>query len=136
MSLLPNMGAKRDWDLFVLTAQYAINVKVSKCHGSTPFSLMFARSANGFLDYSASQDLTATFDAEGYIKKLEEFSKAVFPTIKQKTQDYIDTMNKGANNLTDRSRDFPPGAFVMVTNKNKARAMSMSAELSSGLILG
>ncbi|PRP77006.1 putative Reverse transcriptase [Planoprotostelium fungivorum] len=34
-------GARHDWDLYVPSTQYALNVKIAARHGSTPFSLTF-----------------------------------------------------------------------------------------------
>jgi transposase InsO family protein len=58
-------GVRRDWDLYVMSTQLALNLKVSARHHSTPFSLMFARTANGFGNFFASHDLTGTFDEGG-----------------------------------------------------------------------
>lgn len=51
-------GVRRDWDLYVLPTMYALNMKVSARHGSTPFSLMFARTANGFGNFLGTTNLT------------------------------------------------------------------------------
>ena len=45
-------GATHDCDLYVKPAQLALNNKVAGTHGSTPFTLMFNRTMNGFNDYT------------------------------------------------------------------------------------
>ena len=121
-------GVQRDWDLHVATTQYAINLKVSARHGSTPFSLMFAQTPNGFSNYTATQDLTANFDAEGYLKKLQTFTDIVFPAINKKTQDYITARFNDAKPKRATGRTFPEGSFVMATNKNKANKFEANFE--------
>lgn len=49
-------GRITDWDLHLPAVQLFVNIKVTKRHGSTPFSLMFARAENLFEDFS-TQDI-------------------------------------------------------------------------------
>lgn len=121
-------GVRRDWDLHVSTTQYALNLKVSARHGSTPFSLMFARTPNGFSNYTATQDLTANFDSSAYLKKLQTFTDIVFPAINKKTQDYIAARFDDARPKKGHGQSFPDGSFVMATNKNKANKFEANFE--------
>ena len=41
-------GVQHDWDLPIPGTQLALNTRVSRLHGSAPFSLFFARSFPGF----------------------------------------------------------------------------------------
>ena len=109
-------GVRKDWDLYVPAVMYATNLKVTARHGSTPFSLFFARSPNGFKDYNGSQDLSQPFDQEGYLRRLAEFTKVIFPAINERTQLYLDATNKSGKSKAN----FPNGCFVMATNKNRA----------------
>ena len=44
-------GKDKHWDTFLGTAQYFSNLKVTKRHQSTPYSLLFCRSPNLLRDY-------------------------------------------------------------------------------------
>ena len=102
---------------------YASNLKVAARHGSTPFSLTFARTANGFKDFQASQDIRSPFDEEGYIQRLEYFAETIFPAVNEKTKAYIAQRFKD-----DKTVIFPDGAFVMTTNKNKKNKLEAQYE--------
>jgi len=107
------MGRNEDWDLYVPAIQYAINLKVTARHGSTPFSLMFARTPNGFSDFTATTDLTHNFDGEGYHKRLQQFTDTLYPAINERVAAY----NKARIEQTNKERSFPIGAYVMAYNK-------------------
>jgi hypothetical protein len=115
-------GARHDWDLYVPSTQYALNVKIAARHGSTPFSLMFNRSPNGFNDFTGSLGLHP-FDGEAYAARIEQFANIVFPAINEKVQKYIDASTKDRH-LTS----FPDGSFVMTVNKSRTNKLEARYE--------
>lgn len=117
-------GVRKDWNLYVYPTMLALNLKVAARHGSTPFSLMFARTANGFQNFTASLNLTGNFDGEGYVKELENLTKIVFPAIEAKVQAYIDARMKDKT----KEKSFPPGAYVMAVNKTRQNKFEAAYE--------
>jgi hypothetical protein len=108
-------GRRQDWDIYVPAVQYALNLKVTARHGSTPFSLMFARHPNGFRDYSSTLDLTSFFEGERYRNHLQKLTKVLFPAISEKVKAY----NKARIEQISKIRSFPEGSFVMAMNKTR-----------------
>ena len=75
-------GFIQGWDRFIPSVQYAMNVKVVQFHGSSPFSLMMARSHNLFQDYSGTR-LHPISDDE-MIERIQFMNSIVFPAIHDK----------------------------------------------------
>lgn len=96
------------WDSHVPMAQMAINTRVSKRHGSTPFSLMFGRK---FIAESGDRPLMS---AEDLIKRHEEIRAIVFPMIDDKTKAYNKQMKKQHDKAKKIIGQFPLGAMVML----------------------
>ena len=46
-------GLMDEWDTLLPSTQYLGNTKIVELHGSSPYSLLFARQPNGFRDYTA-----------------------------------------------------------------------------------
>ena len=109
------IGATCYWHLHLPFVQYAYNNKVQSLTGSTPFSLMFGRSANSPTNYE--------FDEEGMLRDIDEWKKhqeevfsLVFPSVsvrrsqeQSKSRARVDKLRR---NITDES--LPAGTVVML----------------------
>ena len=110
-------GKDTDWDLYLPSTQLFINLKVSETTGSTPYSLMYARSAHGFLTTATEQK---ELDLEIIRTRLEEMTEVVYPAIRRKT----DTVLQKRNQMFARTHQilkepFPDGTKVMCLDENR-----------------
>jgi transposase InsO family protein len=100
------------WEKHVPTVQFYLNNKVQSCHGSTPFSLMFARSSNSFTDYTTTALKPLSDDL--LLERLKNIQSILFPAISAKLQT---TQNKTKHRFDTTknllSNPFPDGSFVM-----------------------
>jgi hypothetical protein len=117
-------GNGTDWDIHLPTVQYAMNMKVTARHGSTPFSLMFGRTPNGFHDFRGTTDTSQQFDGEGYRKRLQELTETLYPAINEKIQAY----NKARIEQVTKERSFPNGAYVMAINHTRGNKFEAAYE--------
>jgi hypothetical protein len=69
-------GRTIDWDLHIPAVQLFINMKITRRHGSTPYSLMFARQPNQFEDYSNTPP-SAPLSEEELLKRLDYMTTIV-----------------------------------------------------------
>lgn len=82
-SILKELEGKDDqWDLHFQSVQFFINVRVAKVHGSSPFSLFFARHVNGFDDYSKTE--SCLLPASQLQQRVNYMASIVYPTIAAK----------------------------------------------------
>ena len=109
-------GELNRWPILLPEAQFAYNMKVHERHGSTPFSLMFARQANPLLDDRPGSDVVtrrALTESEQKAQ-LRTMSEIVFPAISERTK----TMAQKAHERFCKNHrmvpnDLPPGTMVM-----------------------
>ena len=110
-------GKDTDWDLYLPSTQYFINLKVSETTGSTPYSLMFARAAHSFLT-TAMEHKELNLDV--IRKRLDEMTEVVYPAIQRKT----DTVLQKRNEIFQKNHQilkepFPDGTTVMCIDENR-----------------
>jgi transposase InsO family protein len=109
-------GRDADWPLYIPSTQLFVNMSVSTLHGSTPYSLMFARKANEFVDYrdSPQQKTLSGADLE---ERINYMTSIVFPGISNKAKATQDKYKQSfAKYKRIISETYPPGAVVMVIN--------------------
>lgn len=110
-------GRDRDWHLYIHSVQLFINMKATAIHGSTPYSLMFARSANNFQDYSLF-DAQQEPNLDLLKEKLDYMAAIVYPAISQKVNamqaKYREQFTKSHKLVSDK---YKPGAVVFVLNE-------------------
>ena len=108
-------GQKQDWDLFLSSAQLAINSKHASLHGSRPFSLMFARQPNVWQDYTETElgDVEAARTSD---RRIEEMEKVIIPAIAERIQNLHKIQGKSFNKNNRILPDFPIGSKVMIVN--------------------
>jgi transposase InsO family protein len=92
--------------------QYALNTSVHRRHGSTPFSLFFARSHNPLRQEPAMSQRPLN-DGE-LQRRYELMHSSVFPAIAERTKDYNERVfNDFFKKHALLKSDIPPGALVM-----------------------
>jgi hypothetical protein len=104
-------GVNDKWDLFVSSAQLAINNKVSKRHNATPFSVMFGRKMNDFKNYNEETYKETPLTAEQIESRLSELQNVIFPAIEEKTLQTI-KRQKETFDRTHKLTDFKIGSSV------------------------
>jgi transposase InsO family protein len=77
-------GLVAQWDDYAPSIQYFYNTRVIDIHGSSPYSLMFARQANGFEDYR-DLPLVPELDKDRE-QRLIFLNSIVFPAILEKVK--------------------------------------------------
>lgn len=77
-------GKQSDWDKHIPFIRLSMNTRVVTLHNSTPFSLFFARKANGFSNYSNAEG--KTMNTEELLDRLKYMTEVVFPAIEEKTK--------------------------------------------------
>jgi len=111
-------GRDQDWDLFLPSMQLFYNLKVAELTGSTPYSLMFARSANKFTE-SGSSNLVV--DVQELKRRLDLMTEVVYPAIKTKS----DIAHRKRNQIFEKNHqilytDIADGALVMVRDEKRS----------------
>jgi hypothetical protein len=100
------------WCLYLPAIQLALNTRVTTRHHSTPFSLMFTRPVNLFIDHSGtvSQPMTE----QQLMQRHEQLREVLYPAIAASTDEYNKRMMdnfKVSNRII--ADGYPPGAMVM-----------------------
>lgn len=106
-------GESTLWDNHLPMVQLQLNTRVTNLHSSTPFSLFFGRSFAGITDFSSAESHLLT--DEQLEERLRYLTALVFPAVSEKSTQTQQEMIKKFNR-THRVVEFPPGAFVMVTD--------------------
>ena len=108
-------GQIHQWDKFCKTAQFFINCKNASTTGSTPYSLLFARSPNFFSGPIISDPLSE----HQILERLKYLTSVVYPAI----HDQIDSVNKSRAKLFEKHHNiinndsFKPGSMVMIMDE-------------------
>jgi hypothetical protein len=114
-------GKQSDWDKHIPFIQLSMNTRVVSLHNSTPFSLFFARKANGFSNYTNEEGKTLTQDE--LLDRLKYMTEIVFPAIEEKTKRVQSKMIERFN-ASVLLNDFPEGAKVMTIDPLKGNKLS------------
>ena len=103
-------GNIHDWDKYVQGVQYATNVKIAAIHGSSPFTLMFARNTNKLENYESTSSFLLS--EEQLMERATMVHSFVFPIISEVSKAVKDQQIKvfAKRYKTDL---FPIGAMVM-----------------------
>ena len=114
-------GKKHEWDRHVPMAQFAMNANVATLHGSSPFSLFFARKVNGHYNYT--DDHNNVMSQDDLLKRLDYMTTIVFPAIEAKTKSTQQKMIERFNR-TILHCEFPDGSKVMAVDPIKGDSLS------------
>ncbi|KAI3629344.1 hypothetical protein MIR68_012621 [Amoeboaphelidium protococcarum] len=112
------------WDTFVDSVQYYVNTKVAGTHGSTPYSLLFARHPNStFLEnfpFAADKNLPS----DEITQRLQYMTSVVYPVIRKK----IGISNAQMSKYFQRRKkmiesSLQPGTMVMALDELRQSKM-------------
>ena len=103
-------GNHRLWDRHIPFVQLSANVRTVHLHNSSPFSLFFARKANGFSNHT--NDEGRVMNQEELLERLKYMTEIVFPAVRAKSKARQQKMIERFN-ATVLHNDFPDGAKVM-----------------------
>ena len=120
------IGKKKDWDIMLPVAQYAINQKISERHQNSPFYAMFGRKANEFYDFSQivipENDQPTEEEHVNFIKQIEEEIKImndlVFTRTNEETEKYNENL-KIKFNQSHKIIELPINSMVMIKDKQR-----------------
>jgi hypothetical protein len=108
-------GAHEYWPLFVPFVQLCYNIRITELTNSSPFSLMFARNMNEFIDYTHEQSPTQ-INLDNWKEFQNKVLSLIFPAIHLRSrriqQKYIDKLHKYKKGLLEH--DLAPGTQVMI----------------------
>ena len=111
LSIIKSLEANiSNWDHFVPGVQYAVNLKCTAIHKSSPFSLMFARNSNKLENFEGTSSFLLT--EKELMDRATFMHSFVFPVISQVMQQVRDkqVIQFAKKFKTDL---FPVGALVM-----------------------
>ncbi len=116
-------GDTSAWPAHLGSVQYAYNTTVHRRHGSTPFSLFFARSHNPWRgEPPVSPDAPLT--SEQLLARYKMMSDVVFPAVAARTRSYAEGVFKSfAKKHKIITEDLTEGALVMRQVKPRGSKM-------------
>jgi transposase InsO family protein len=106
-------GASHDWLSCVPQTQLWLNLRSSKLHGFTPFSLMFSRPFVGFHDFSAVP--LDQLSPEALEKRYNVAFNFMYPEVRRRTEATVAKRTGAYNKRRGVSLEpFPNGSYVML----------------------
>lgn len=112
-------GDVSDWAAFLPAVQYGLNLRISSRHKSTPFALMFGRTANGFSSYIGTN--SNPISEKSLIERSNQIVDAVFPALLEMSREYGKRSAKYFNKSKKIVDSFKEADIVMLKNINKKR---------------
>ncbi|KAG2191768.1 hypothetical protein INT47_010343, partial [Mucor saturninus] len=108
------VGNVADWDLKVPSAQLFLNSKYNARTKSTPFSLMFGRNPNDFVDFSQEKDsATAEMIRKELQEKIKRMTEIVYPAVYENVK-HVTEKQKQKFDTSHKMLDLKPGSTVMI----------------------
>jgi hypothetical protein len=106
-------GRVTNWDKLLPSIQFLYNNRVLEIHGSTPYSLVFARRANDFFDYSKLNLSEEAMEARN--QRLLFLNAIVYPEIKEKVKRNVRKRNElWMKQHRVNKADYVNGSYVML----------------------
>jgi hypothetical protein len=106
-------GDTSAWPHYLAEVQYGYNTTVHRRHGSTPFSLFFARTHNPLRGEAPASPSTPANEAQ-LLARASLMSEVVFPAIAGRTRSYAEGIFEDfAKRHKILKEDYPAGALVM-----------------------
>jgi hypothetical protein len=108
-------GTYAAWNLWIPLVQLSVNESISQWTNSIPFSLMFGRKFNNFVDFSKIDGSTASSVPEKTIQSWNIFQESVLPALNKRTEE---VKEKQENRLNQRRQStvLKPGTQVMLVD--------------------
>lgn len=122
------MGSYGGWDDYLPLVQMSLNQQVSQRTGSSAFSLMFGRSANGFEDYSkveSMDDIEKAMDKKSEMWK--KFKESVLPGVNLRNQE-VKKKQRMDMDKRKRGMELRVGDKVMAIDSTKESKWSPAYE--------
>lgn len=108
------VGNVADWDQKVPSAQLFLNSKYNARTKSTPFSLMFGRNPNDFVDFSKEKDSVTTGKIQKELQeKIKRMTEVVYPAVYEQVKKVTEKQKKKFDE-SHKLLDFSPGSTVMI----------------------
>ena len=112
-------GDYTEWDLHLPGAQLAINSTATRRHGSTPFSLMYARPSN--MNNGQSEPKSVLLTQAQILARNAELIELLYPSIRLSSDSYNQRMIQDFSlNHKILQEGYPNGALVMKLIDGKA----------------
>ena len=112
-------GMHVHWPLYLPFVQLSYNSKVHELRLATPYSLMFTRKMNEFMDYTQAKVQDQKVNLEDWQRHQDEVLGLIYPQmalrIKHVHQDMMNKLEKMRRNVL--TRDLPPGTQVMILDE-------------------
>ncbi len=106
-------GDTSSWPKHLPAVMYGYTTPVHRRHGSTPFSLFFARAHNTWKNEPRPSS-TGPLSSEQLLARNRFMHEVVFPTVYGRTRSYADGLFESfAKRHNIIKEDYPPGALVM-----------------------
>lgn len=107
-------GNKADWDMFVKPAQLFMNCKYNERTKTPPFTLMYGRNANDFIDYSQEKEEATRKQINADLQsKISEMQTVVYPAIHERTKNIVQKQKEKFDS-SHKIMEFPIGSHVMI----------------------
>ena len=107
-------GDLSEWCTYLPAIQMALNTRISARHHSTPFSLMFTRPYNLFIDYQST--ISQPMTEEQIMVRNAKLTRILYPAIASSSNAYGDNVTEDFQlNHRVLEKGYPEGAMVMKT---------------------
>ena len=116
-------GLISQWDDYMPSTQYYLNTRVLELHGSSPYSLLYARQPNDLADYTNDEAVIESDQDRQH--RLAFLNTIVYPTILEKVNKKQAQRNeKFIASHRMLKGDYPTGSQVMIRDEMRADAPS------------
>ena len=106
------------WKYRLNTIQFYLNRRVVHVHGTSPFTVMFGRRMNPFVNFQESQVLNEEESHSKGKARMEFLTNVLFPRVTKETN-LLRKQDKRRFDEYSRLNQFPINSLVMITNTSK-----------------
>ena len=115
-----------EWEIHLPAIRFFMNNKVAAIHGSTPFSVMFARRANQ--DFT-NDGITPPPDTAKLRLRMQHIQDVLFPAVSDKlAASQLKLKRRFNSNYPTATNPFPVGSYVMRLDPTKKSALQTADE--------
>jgi putative transposase len=122
----------KDWDEYVPMVAYATNAKIAPLHNSAPFSLMFFRRLNGFIDYRSDdpqieRHVPSIQERDNVEELIDNVEHVIIPAITKRIETVRDA-SKNSFNKKNKIIEFGIGSLVAIAKPTMTRKLEPKYE--------
>ncbi|SAL97386.1 hypothetical protein [Absidia glauca] len=122
----------KDWDEYVPMVAYATNAKIAPLHNSAPFSLMFFRRLNGFIDYRSDdpqieRHVPSIQERDNVEELIDNVEHVIIPAITKRIETVRDASKNSFNNK-NKIVEFGTGSLVAIAKPTMTRKLEPKYE--------